>query len=394
MQPRVGLRAGERRGELVDHRQREDVPGRRVQLQPQPGAIFIAVAEHRRAHTAAPAPLPAAPARRARRQGRRIAGRPLADEVATQDAAGAPYSAGSGATHGTAAASAPACAGGTGTTTAEGRNAAATTSRSGCAAAASSAVDDRHLGRRQQRRRQRREHERRDARLAAQPSAPGPQHAPRPAPGSRRRRSRAPAPAGSSPRPSVAAGSAPSYSSSWPQQHRRVLAGRREPAGVVGRREQAVERGVQRPRPAQPRRIAVGLEELQQAPRQAGVVLREGVDAGGAGGVAAPEPAGRLVPQRVARTSRSAARRPGGAAPVGGLALDRALRARPGPGRARAHAAIISPFQAVSTLSSRSGRGRARRASNSRCRPRASASPTAAGASPVSLATSAMVRAV
>ncbi len=61
---------------------------------------------------------------------------------------------------------------------------------------------------------------------------------------------------------------------------------------------------------------------------------------------------------------------------------------------ARANAAIISPFHAVSTLSSRCGLGRWRRTSNRACRARINACATARGSRPLVRAKSAIDRAV
>ena len=112
--------------------------------------------------------------------------------------------------------------------------------------------------------------------------------------------------------------------------------------------------------PLQPARLARGLEQLQQAPDQVGVVLGEAVDGRLAAAIAAPQhppvahPTARAGGTRAA--CRAAARwRAPGCSPASGCSS----ASPPSSTRAaRAAAAIISPFQAVSTLSSRSGRGR------------------------------------
>ena len=152
----------------------------------------------------------------------------------------------------------------------------ATACRSARAAPRSCGDDDRDLGRGQQRCRQRRQHEWHDARLRPQAAAPGPQHrfGPhqiRPLAGQLRQRQQVHRRHRGRRRlgavvllPGAAAPTGPRRSSRTSRRRRASRTGRRA--------------SVQRPRPLQPGRLAVGLEQLEQSPDEVRVVLGEAVD--------------------------------------------------------------------------------------------------------------------
>ena len=165
-----------------------------------------------------------------------------------------------------------------------------------------------------------------------------------------------------------------------PHQHRRVVPGRAEPAAALRVPEQVVLRALQRQRPVEPCRIAIGLKQLEQAEDQKRVVLGVRLDRGIALAIPAQQhTALRRSTSCLARTAPPAGPTRDGAGPD---PLPSPGRERPPPAStraARANAAIIKPFQPVSTLSSRCGRGRVARASNNVTRARVSASATSSG---------------
>ena len=76
-----------------------------------------------------------------------------------------------------------------------------------------------------------------------------------------------------------------------PQQHARIAAGGAEPAAVLLVPEQFVLPPLQRDRPLEPHRLRVGLEQLEQAEDQVGVVFGIAVDLGVAVAIAAQQDA-------------------------------------------------------------------------------------------------------
>ena len=127
-------------------------------------------------------------------------------------------------------------------------------------------------------------------------------------------------------------------------------AGRAEPAAVARRRRTASVCAAVSSSAQSSHATAGGLEELDEPPREVRVVLAEPVDRRLAVAVPAQQPPFAGLPQVLAESSRRRARPPAASRARRGLSTS--TRA------ARANAAIIRPFHAVRTLSSRCGRGR------------------------------------
>ena len=89
-----------------------------------------------------------------------------------------------------------------------------------------------------------------------------------------------------------------------PQQDARVVTGRREPSARDVVPEPVVELRLEIARPLQPRRLAGGLEQLEQSPGQIRVILGIRVDGRVACPPAAQQGASIGIPQRVAEELR------------------------------------------------------------------------------------------
>ena len=137
-----------------------------------------------------------------------------------------------------------------------------------------------------------------------------------------------------------------------------------QPASTSSQKSVVLAR-LQLTRPGQPPRIAVGLKELEHSPDQAGVVLGVGVDRRLAVAKSSQQASCRIAPEVRPDEIRRLPR---------GVEPDPRIRTVTQDARARANAAIISPFHEVMTLSSRCGRGRVPRASNNVWRARPSVS--------------------